>query len=168
MQNILNLNTKTMNTRIALFPGSFDPFTTGHESVVRRALPLFNKIVIGIGVNTTKKGFFDVDVRKKIIENSFSDISGIEVVTYTGLTVDFCRHIGADFILRGLRTATDFEYERAVAQMNRLMKHEIETVFLLTESAHSPISSTIVREILKNKGDIRQFVPKRSKIEDFI
>jgi len=157
-----------MQTRTALFPGSFDPFTVGHESVVRRALPLFDKIIIGIGYNTTKSGFFDLTARKQMIENTFADEPQVVVETYTGLTVEFCEKQNANFILRGLRTATDFEYERAIGQMNYLMQNEIETVFLLTKSEHSPISSTIVREIIKNKGDVSRFVPKNCGINRFL
>ena len=121
-----------MTTKTALFPGSFDPFTIGHESIVRRALPLFDRIVIAVGYNTNKKGFFPLEDRLKWINNVFSDEEKVEVDTYEGLTVDFCAAKGAVYILRGLRTSSDFEYERAIAQMNRSMRPEIESVFLLT------------------------------------
>jgi pantetheine-phosphate adenylyltransferase len=147
--------------RIAVFPGSFDPFTIGHEMIVRRALPLFDKIIIAIGVNPEKKHFFPLDIRKQWIEKLFAAEQKIEVQTYNMLTVDFCRKVGAKFILRGLRTSADFEYERLVGQVNRQLGNlDIETVYLLTLPEHTFISSTIVREIIKFKGDVSKFVPQ--------
>ena len=146
--------------KIGIFPGSFDPFTIGHEAIVRRALPLFDELIISIGYNSAKQGFFTLKKRKSWIEDIFSDESKISVDTYEGLTVNYCKRKNAKYILRGLRTAADFEYERAIAQMNRMLIQDIETVFLLTSPEHSPISSTIVREILKHGGDASQFVPK--------
>lgn len=146
--------------RIAVFPGSFDPFTIGHEMIVRRALGLFDKIIIGIGINPEKKSFFPLDIRKKWIEDLFKNEEKIEVQTFHMLTVDFCRQVGAKYILRGLRTSADFEYERLVGQINRQLGHnDIETVYLLTLPEHTFISSTIVREIINFKGDICKFVP---------
>ena len=146
--------------RIAVFPGSFDPFTIGHEMIVRRALGLFDKIIIGIGINPDKKAFFPIDLRKKWIEDLFSDEEKIEVQTFQMLTVDFCRQVGAKFILRGLRTSSDFEYERLVGQINRqLGNNDIETVYLLTLPEHTFISSTMVRQIIDFKGDVSKFVP---------
>jgi pantetheine-phosphate adenylyltransferase len=146
---------------IALFPGSFDPFTIGHESVVRRALPLFDKIIVAIGYNSAKSGFFPLEKRIKWIEEIFKGEKKIEVQSYEGLTANFCRKVGAKYLLRGLRTAADFEYERAIAQMNNMLDNDIETVFLLTKPEHSPISSTIVREIIRHGGNASQFVPKQ-------
>jgi len=146
--------------KIGIFPGSFDPFTIGHEAIVRRSLPLFDELIISIGYNSAKQGFFTLKQRKSWIEDIFSDESKISVDTYEGLTVNYCKRKNAKYILRGLRTAADFEYERAIAQMNRMLIQDIETVFLLTSPEHSPISSTIVREILKHGGDASQFVPK--------
>ncbi|RLD67977.1 MAG: pantetheine-phosphate adenylyltransferase [Bacteroidetes bacterium] len=146
--------------KIGIFPGSFDPFTIGHEAIVRRSLPLFDELIISIGYNSAKQGFFTLKKRKSWIEDIFSDESKISVDTYEGLTVNYCKRKNAKYILRGLRTAADFEYERAIAQMNRMLIQDIETVFLLTSPEHSPISSTIVREILKHGGDASQFVPK--------
>ena len=146
--------------KIGIFPGSFDPFTIGHEAIVRRALPLFDELIISIGYNSAKKGYFSLEKRKQWIENIFADEPKISVDTYEGLTVNYCEQKKAKYILRGLRTAADFEYERAIAQMNRMLIDGIETVFLLTFPEHSPISSTIVREILKHGGDASQFVPK--------
>lgn len=146
-------------TNIAVFPGSFDPITLGHVSLVKRAAPLFHKVIIAIGINSLKKGMFSVEKRKLWIENVFKGIEGIEVVTYSGLTIDYCKQVGARYILRGLRTAADFEFERGIGQVNHMMEEEIETVFFLTEAKHTPISSSIVRDVYKNGGDISQLVP---------
>jgi len=146
--------------KIGIFPGSFDPFTIGHEAIVRRGLPLFDELIISIGYNSAKKGYFPLEKRKQWIENIFTDEPKITVDTYEGLTVNYCEKKNANYILRGLRTAADFEYERAIAQMNRMLVNGIETVFLLTFPEHSPISSTIVREIHRHGGDVSQFVPK--------
>jgi pantetheine-phosphate adenylyltransferase len=148
----------------ALFPGSFDPFTIGHESIVRRALPLFDRIVIAIGYNTNKKEFFPLDDRVKWIRSVFEGEDKIEVQVFESLTVEFCSSIGANYILRGLRTAADFEYERAIAQMNRAMHPEIESVFLLTKPEHSHVASTIVRDVIMHGGDASQFLPDKLKI----
>jgi pantetheine-phosphate adenylyltransferase len=147
--------------KIALFPGSFDPFTIGHESVVRRAMPLFDKIIVAVGYNSAKSGFFPLEKRIKWIQEIFINDKNIEVQSFEGLTANFCKKIGAKYLLRGLRTAADFEYERAIAQMNNMLDHDIETVFLLTRPEHSPISSTIVREVIRYGGDASQFVPKQ-------
>jgi pantetheine-phosphate adenylyltransferase len=146
--------------RIAIFPGSFDPITKGHESVVKRALPLFDKIIISIGVNAEKKdSFFSLEKRIEWIKQTFKDETKVEVMEYSGLTVDFCKKMNASFILRGLRTSADFEFERAIAQTNRFLEKKIETIFLLTTPEHTPINSTIVREVYKNGGDASLFVP---------
>lgn len=147
-------------TKIAVFPGSFDPITKGHESVIKRALPLFDKIIIGIGVNSEKSGFFPVEKRIKWMEQVFGKESKIEITTFSGLTIDFCKKTGALFILRGLRTSADFEFERAIAQTNKLMYPEIDTVFMLTTPELTPINSTIVRDIIRNGGDPSQFIPE--------
>ena len=146
--------------KIAVFPGSFDPFTLGHESIVRRALPLFDKIIIGIGINESKKSFFPLEKRKYWIEQIFKDEPKIRVQPYHSLTVEFCKSVGATYILRGLRTSADFEYERLIGQINKALLHNIETVYLLTLPEHTHISSTIVREIIKYQGDISKFVPQ--------
>jgi pantetheine-phosphate adenylyltransferase len=152
--------------KIALFPGSFDPFTIGHESVVTRALPLFDKIIVAVGYNSAKSGFFPLEKRIKWIEEIFISEKKIEVQSYEDLTASFCKKVGARYILRGLRTAADFEYERAIAQMNKMLDYDIETVFLLTKPEHSPISSTIVREVIRYGGDASQFVPKQVNLKD--
>ncbi len=157
-----------MKMKRAIFPGSFDPFTIGHESIVLRALDIFDEIIIAIGYNTTKSGFFTVENRQKIINKIFEENSRIKVTSYSKLTVDFCKEKNVNFILRGLRTASDFEYERAIAQMNHFLSDNIETVFLLTEAEHTPISSTILREILKHKGDVSQFIPKGICLKEYL
>lgn len=146
--------------RIAVFPGSFDPITKGHESVVKRAIPLFDKIIIAIGYNSEKKeSFFPLEKRIQWIKKVFENEPKVEVQEFSGLTVDFCKKLNANFILRGLRTSADFEFERAIAQTNRFLNAKIETVFLLTTPEHTPITSTIVREVIKNNGDASIFVP---------
>ncbi len=145
--------------RIAIFPGSFDPFTVGHESIVRRGLGIFDKIIIAVGHNTNKKYYFSIDERLAFIQAQFVDDKKIEVEKYETLTVDFARKRNAGFILRGLRTAADFEYERAIAQVNRIMTG-IDSVFLLTTPEHTPVNSSIVRDILKHDGDASLFIPK--------
>lgn len=146
--------------KIAIFPGSFDPFTVGHESVVSRASNLFDKIIISIGVNAGKKNYFSLEERKKFIGKVYKGRADIEIAHFEGLTVDFCKKMGAGYILRGLRTSADFEYERAIAQVNKAMYEGIETVFFLTMPEHTPINSTIVKDILRHGGDISDFVPK--------
>ncbi len=146
-------------SKIAVFPGSFDPITTGHESIIQRALPLFDKIIIAIGVNSNKESFFTIEKRKNWIEEVFSTEKKIEVKTYKGLTIDFCKQENANYILRGLRTSADFEFERVIAQMNRSMNEHIETIFILSTPELSAINSTVVRDIIRNGGDADQFVP---------
>lgn len=145
--------------KIALFPGSFDPITKGHESIVIRALPLFDEIVIAIGENSEKKGFFNIEQRINWIEQVFNKYPTIKVAKYKGLTVDFCKKINAKYILRGLRTSADFEFERSIGQMNKLIYNEIETVFLLTTPEFSALNSSIVRDIIRHGGNVNLFVP---------
>ena len=147
-----------MNKKIAVFPGSFDPLTLGHLDVIQRGLTLFDELIIAIGVNTEKTCMFSLDERLAIIKETFKGESKIKVQTYTGLTVDFCKVIGANFILRGLRNPADFEFEKAIAHTNRKLT-EIETVFLLTSSGKSYISSSIVRDVIRHKGDFSVLVP---------
>jgi pantetheine-phosphate adenylyltransferase len=157
-----------MMKKIAVFPGSFDPFTIGHESIINRALPLFDEVVIMIGINQLKKGFFSVETRKEMIEKIFAEEKKVRVAVHTGLTVDFCQQIGATYLLRGLRTAADFEYERAIAQVNKKMFPQIETIFLLTMPEHTPINSSIVRDILYHGGDASMFIPKKLDINNYL
>jgi pantetheine-phosphate adenylyltransferase len=152
--------------KIAVFPGSFDPFTIGHESVVRRALDMFDKVIVGIGSNTTKSRFIPLEKSTEAIRKVFEDTHGrVEVKVLKGLTVDFCKEERSRYILRGLRTAADFEYERAIAQTNKAMYPEIETVFLLTLPQHTFINSSIIREIIKQGGDASRFLPENYKID---
>jgi pantetheine-phosphate adenylyltransferase len=146
--------------KIALFPGSFDPVTKAHVDILKRSISLFDKVVIGIGINSTKQALLPIDVRKKMLEAVFSDEPKVEIQTYSGLTVDFCKEIGANYMIRGIRTVSDFEYEKAIAQMNHALVPEIESIFIVSKPGYSSISSTIVRDILRNKGDISQFVPQ--------
>jgi pantetheine-phosphate adenylyltransferase len=150
--------------RIAVFPGSFDPVTRGHESVIRRARPLFDEIIVAIGENSEKKGYFPLEQRLSWLENTFRDDPGILVRIYSGLTVDFCREAGAQFILRGLRTSADFEFERTIGQVNRQLDPAIETVFVLCNPEYASLSSSIVREVHKYGGDISQFLPENLKV----
>lgn len=155
-------------SRVAVFPGSFDPITVGHESVVLRSLPLFDKVIVAVGQNASKKAFFSVDRRVEMIGKVFANQPKVEVTSYEGLTVDLCIRLNASYILRGLRTSADFEFERAVAQVNKAMFPQLETVFLLTVPEHTPISSTIVRDILLHRGNASQFIPASLKITDYL
>jgi len=152
--------------KIAVFPGSFDPFTVGHEEIVRRGLKLFDKIIIAVGVNALKKEFLNVDARLQLIRKVFQQEQRVIVEAYSGLTVDFCKDMNAHVIIRGLRTAADFEYERAVGQANRAMDARVETVFILTSTIHTFISSTIVRNVYMNGGNVDQFLPEGLTTED--
>jgi pantetheine-phosphate adenylyltransferase len=146
--------------KIALFPGSFDPMTIAHVDILKRALPLFDKIVVGIGLNSSKQNFLSAEKREEMVRTIFADNENVDVQLYEGLTVDFCRKINAKYMVRGIRSASDFEYERAIAQINQTMMPEVETILLLSKPEYSAISSTIVRDILRNKGNISPFVPK--------
>lgn len=146
--------------KIAVFPGSFDPITLGHESIIRRALPLFDKIIIAIGTNTSKKNLFPLSQRKQWIRKVFAGESRISIDSYQGLTVNFCRKKDARYILRGLRTSADFDFERSIAQMNHAMAEEIETIFILSLPELSAVNSTIVRDIIIHGGDAGRFLPK--------
>jgi len=145
--------------RIAVFPGSFDPFTIGHEALVKRTLTLFDQIIIAVGKNINKKYMFTIEQRTEWIKKVFVNEPKIRVTSFTGLTVDFCKKNKADFIIRGVRTSTDFEFEKAIAQMNRSIS-PIETIFIMPLPEHSAINSTIIRDIIRNNGDVSSFVPK--------
>lgn len=146
--------------RRALFPGSFDPFTIGHESIVRRALDLFDEIVVAVGTNSTKTPLFAPEDRLRWIAHVFSDTPKVRTALYSGLTVQYCEQIEARFILRGLRNSSDFGFERGIAQVNKSLQPKVETVFILTLPEHSALSSTIIRDVYRNGGDIRNFVPQ--------
>lgn len=149
--------------RIALFPGSFDPITLGHVDIITRALPLFDEIRIAVGTNSAKNYLFSLEQRIAWITETFADEDKVKVVTYDGLTVDFALQEGVNFLLRGLRNPADFEFEKAIAQANREMTPELETVFLLTSARFSYISSSIVREVFNYGGDFTKFVPNAVK-----
>ncbi|MCB0423989.1 MAG: pantetheine-phosphate adenylyltransferase [Mangrovimonas sp.] len=147
----------------ALFPGSFDPITLGHYDIILRGIKLFDEVVVAIGINSEKKYMFSLEQRKDFIEKAFKNHPQVKVVTYEGLTIDFCKKINAQFILRGLRNPADFEFEKAIAHTNRKLS-KIETVFLLTSSKTSFISSSIVRDVIRNHGDYTQLVPDSVKL----
>ena len=153
-----------MEKKIALFPGSFDPITKGHKSIVERALPMFDKIVVAVGTNTAKNSVFPLEKRIEWIEKTFAQYDNVEVATFNSLTVDFCREIGAKYILRGLRNSTDFQYERNIARINQELDSEIETIFLMTKPDDAAISSSLVREILSFGRDVSQFIPEEITI----
>ncbi len=147
--------------RTAIFPGSFDPFTVGHYDVLQSALKLFDKVIIAVGYNASKRGgFFDPDVRVKIIEESVSHLENVEVCTYTGLTINLCNKLGVKYIIRGLRTTTDFELESVIAQANKKMDPNIETIFIPASQEYSFVSSTVVRDVLIHGGDASLFIPQ--------
>ena len=144
---------------IAVFPGSFDPITIGHVNLIKRAARIFDKVIIAIGVNTSKNKLYPLEIRVKWIHDVFKDMDCVEVKEFYGLTVDFCKKEGANFIIRGLRNASDFDYEKTIAQLNSELNKDIETVLLISEPKYSHISSTIVREIIRVKGDASMLVP---------
>jgi pantetheine-phosphate adenylyltransferase len=146
--------------RICLFPGTFDPVTLGHIDIINRSLPLFDKVVVGIGINASKNPMFTADQRKLWFEDIYKDQPKVEVATYDGLTVKFCQAIGANFILRGIRYVSDFEYEKTIADANRTMDRHIETIFLTGEPKYTSVASTIVRDIIRNGGDASPFLPE--------
>ncbi|HCT29286.1 MAG TPA: pantetheine-phosphate adenylyltransferase [Bacteroidales bacterium] len=154
--------------KVAVFPGSFDPFTVGHESIALRALTIFDKIIIAVGYNASKKSFFTLEQRLSIIKKVFENEPRIEVISYEGLTVDLCKKIKVKNILRGLRTSADFEFERAVGQVNKAMLSDLETVFLLTTPEHTSVNSTVIRDILLHNGDPSQFLPKSINIKEYL
>lgn len=146
--------------RICLFPGTFDPVTLGHVDIIDRALPLFDKIVVGIGLNTSKEPMFSAEQRKNWITKIYKNDPKVEGAIYEGLTVDFCKKIGAKFILRGIRYVSDFEYEKTIADANRTLDRSIETIFLTGEPKYTSVASTIVRDIIRNGGDASHFLPE--------
>ncbi len=154
-----------MKERIAVFPGSFDPITLGHYDIIERGIPLFDKIIVAIGTNSEKKYMFSLQQRKEFLKETFKNEPKVVVDTYEGLTIEFCQEQGANFILRGLRNPADFEFEKAIAHTNRtLAKGYLETVFLLTSSGKSYISSSIVRDVIRNGGDYTKLVPPAVRV----
>jgi pantetheine-phosphate adenylyltransferase len=147
-------------SKIAIFPGSFSPFTIGHQSVVDKALPLFDKIVISIGINSEKTQYFSIDKRMQWIKDVYNNNPKIEVKRYKGLTVDFCKKENANYILRGLRDSHDFKFEKNIAHMNKELNPNIETIFIITPPKISHISSSIIHDIIRNGGDVSKFIPK--------
>ncbi|MCL4129095.1 UNVERIFIED_CONTAM: hypothetical protein GTU68_064020 [Idotea baltica] len=151
--------------RIAVFPGSFDPITKGHVDIVKRALPLFDEIIIAIGSNSVKSSLFSLDERLRWLEKVFKDDDKIKVGQYEGLTVHYCSEVDANYLVRGLRNASDFDYEKTISQLNNIVGDNIDTVFLISKPEFSHISSTIVREIIKGKGNIESFIPEEIVID---
>jgi pantetheine-phosphate adenylyltransferase len=158
------LLSQEINMKRALFPGSFDPITLGHYDIIKRGVKLFDEVIVAIGVNSEKKYMFSLEERKRFLEESFKDEPKVKVVTYKGLTIDFCKVVKAQFILRGLRNPADFEFEKAIAHTNRKLS-KIETVFLLTAARTSYISSSIVREVIRNNGDYTVLVPDSVRVK---
>lgn len=150
--------------KIALFPGTFDPITIGHANIIERAIPLFDEIIVGIGHNSNKATLFPVDRRVHWINQIYKHEPKVRGDYYEGLTVDFCEQIGANYILRGIRNMADFDYEKNIAQMNKIIYPKAETVFLMCDPAYTPISSSVVRDLIRNNGDARPFVPKEVEI----
>jgi pantetheine-phosphate adenylyltransferase len=148
--------------KTALFPGSFDPITIAHVDILKRSIPLFDRVVLGIGLNSSKQKFLSIETREAIVRSVFKSYPNVEIALYEGLTVDFCKTIGASYMIRGIRSVADFEYERAIAQINQTMMPNVETIFILSKPEYSAISSTIVRDILRNHGDVSPFLPKEA------
>ena len=151
--------------RIAIFPGSFDPITLGHKSIVIRALTIFDKVYVAVGINSEKSTMFPLESRLKWAGNVFADYPDVIVESYEGLTADFCKKVGATFIIRGLRGGGDFEYENMIGHANKRLHPELETIFLLTESELVGISSNVVKDIFKNGGDVSKFIPEEVKLD---
>ena len=146
--------------RICLFPGTFDPVTLGHVDIINRAIPLFDKIIVGIGKNATKGPMFSAEQRLDWIKKIYTDEPRVEGAIYDGLTINFCKKVGAAFILRGIRYVSDFEYEKTIADANRTLDRNIETIFLTGEPKYTSVASTIVRDIIRNGGDASHFLPE--------
>ncbi|MBO6515930.1 MAG: pantetheine-phosphate adenylyltransferase [Bacteroidia bacterium] len=152
-------------TKRAIFPGTFDPFTNGHLDIVRKGLDLFDEIVIAIGVNALKKTMFDLETRKRWIEECFSTEPKVKVDSYSGLTINYCDQIDARFILRGLRTIADFEYEKQIAMVNSDLNPSIQSIFVLSEQKYTAVSSTVIRDLIVHGGDYTQYLPDAVKVE---
>ncbi len=151
---------RTMHNR-ALFPGSFDPFTSGHLNILSRALTMFDEVVVAVGVNQDKRGFYSMEQRKDIIRQATAGMKGVKIIHYDGLTIETCRQEGIRHIVRGVRNMTDFDNEQAIADANRHLAPEIETIIIPTSQEYSHISSSAVRDLLRHRGDTSQFIPKQ-------
>ncbi|MBQ9254515.1 MAG: pantetheine-phosphate adenylyltransferase [Bacteroidales bacterium] len=149
---------------IAIFPGSFDPITKGHESIVLRALPLFDKIIVAIGDNTSKKSMFSLEKRISWLKETFKQYEKVEIDSFNSLTVNYCKEKGAKYILRGLRNTMDYQYEMNIARINNELNPQVETIFILTKPEDAAISSSFVREIITFGGDVQKFIPKSINI----
>jgi len=154
--------------KIAVFPGSFDPFTVGHENIVLRALDLFDRIIVAIGIHSTKKPLLKIESRVEMVNQVFRGNDKVSADYFEGLTVDYCKKVNATHMVRGIRTSADFEYERAIAQINKLMLPTVESIFLLTTPEHTPVNSTIIRDIIRNGGDASQFLPESVDIKKYL
>jgi pantetheine-phosphate adenylyltransferase len=154
--------------KIAVFPGSFDPITTGHVDLIKRSLPLFDKIFVAVGVNSNKKTLFTLKTRLKWLHDVFKDEEKIEIAYFEGLTVEFCKSVDANYLIRGLRNSSDFDYEKTISQLNSVIGNGVETFFLISKPGFSHISSTIVREIIKAGGNASTFVPKEVTLNEEI
>lgn len=154
--------------KIAVFPGSFDPFTVGHENIVLRALDLFDRIIVAIGIHSTKQPLLKIESRVEMVNQVFRTNDQVSADYFEGLTVDYCRKVNATHMLRGIRTSADFEYERAISQINKKMLPSVESIFLLTTPEHTPVNSTIIRDIIRNGGDASQFLPAGVDIKKYL
>jgi pantetheine-phosphate adenylyltransferase len=154
--------------KIAVFPGSFDPFTVGHENIVLRGLSLFDKIIVAIGIHSTKQPLLKIEARVRMVNQVFQSCEQVSVDSFEGLTVDYCRKVNATHMLRGIRTSADFEYERAISQINKQMLPSVESIFLLTTPEHTPVNSTIIRDIIRNNGDATQFLPAGIDMKEYL
>lgn len=150
--------------KICIFPGTFDPITKGHVDIIKRSISLFDKMIIAIGVNANKQPMFTIEQRTQWIKDIFKDYPSVEVTSYTGLTINYCKEVGAQYMMRGIRYIADFEYEKAIADMNRMLAPDVETIFLTCLPEYSTISSTIVRDVIRNGGDVSQLVPEEVKL----
>lgn len=153
--------------KVALFAGTFDPFTRGHQDIALRALNIFDRLIIAIGINEGKQALFPLESRLNIIRDTFPNEPRLTATHYRGLTIDFCRRVGARYLIRGLRSGTDFDYERTIAQANAMVAPEIETIFLVTRKEHAPIASTVVRDILVFNGDVSPFLPEGIDLNNY-
>lgn len=144
----------------AVFPGSFDPITLGHEDIVVRGTELFDEIIVAIGVNSAKKSMYSLEVRKQMLEDTFKHLPQVKIEMFKGLTVDYCEKVDANWLLRGVRNANDYSYESTIAQMNKLQNNGLDTCILFTDPEFAPVSSTVIRDILQNGGDVSEFVPQ--------